>query len=245
VKHNPRCPFCGAPTRAQPFRDRTAYQCTECASLCVGPEVASELLLVMTGTPAGAPVRRAPPRPRSGNMPLVTLGLALVLLLLAAPVAIAVFDAVRTGPATAPPPVEIPVVVTLPPTPVVAPAVLPPPPPAPPAEATAAAPEPVHEPAPEVAPAAPAPPARTARQAIDLGWKRMDANPAGAADAFREALGRDPGNAEAQYGLGYALLQQGDKAGGARHLCASRASAGQELRREVESLLAHNDLKCP
>ena len=238
MKHNPRCPFCGAPTRAQPFRERTAYQCTECASLCVGPEVASELLLAMTGTPAGAPVRRRPSTKR--NMPLVTVGLAAVFLLLALPLALAVYSTVRAVRPGAPPRVvEVPVVVTLPPTPTVAPVpVAAPPPP----------PEPVHAPVeaatPPVEPA-PAPAPRSARASIDLGWKRLDSNPSSAADAFRQALEQAPGNAEARYGLGYALLQSGDRAAGAKHLCASLVGAPADMRREVESLLTHNDLKCP
>lgn len=243
MKHNPRCPFCGAPTRAQPFRDRTAYQCTECASLSVGPEVATELLLVMTGTPAGAPARRAPRRSRS--MPLVTLALALVSMLVAVPVAVAVFGAVATsGQSRAP--VEVPVVVNLPPTPVVQPVALPAPHPVEPLPAEVAEAPPAPAPRPDGARgdgAAPAP--KSARQAIDLGWKRLDADPSAAAAAFREALEREPGNAEAQYGLGYAQLQLGDKGAATRNLCASVKGGSKDMRREVESLISHHGLACP
>lgn len=243
MKHNPRCPFCGAPTRAQPFRDRTAWQCTECASLCVGPEVATELLLVMTGTPAGAPPRRAP-GPRTRSMPLATLGLALVFLLLAVPVAVAIFGVVHgpSGPRVSELP---PVVVTLPPpAPIVAPPPNPPPPAEPPpAPEGSAAPAPAPEAPPEGGPAPAS--ARTAKAAIEQGWKRLDRDAHSAEASFREALDREPGNPEAQYGLGYSLLQQGDRSGATRWLCASRSTAGRDMRREVESLLEHHGLTCP
>ncbi len=319
ARHNPRCPLCGAPTRALTFRDGGAWSCTDCEALTVEAAAARQLLgaipppalleptapLPATGEPWAptaaverlprslppleAPRREAlrseappapPPRPVEAPRPAeppvrpqaetawaeevppranrpvevraaeareeraarprprrrgrktsaaMMLGLAasIALLVLAIPASLVVYRVARDRAASQRPPVPPAVALaeTLggPAPPVVLPA-----------------PEPVPEPEPE-----PEPVSRpTGGSLVAEGWKLVEVDASRAVEVFDRALRVRPGDPEAQYGLGYSLLQVGDRDGGSRWLCAARGSGGVELRREVQSLLDHHHLTC-
>lgn len=111
--------------------------------------------------------------------------------------------------------------------------------------APAAAPAP--RPAPAVAPAprpAPAPRGPSRRSLIDRGWSLVESDPVAAAAAFDDALALRPGDAEANYGYGYALIRQGNPPASRLYLCRALVGADVETQREVNALLTNNGLNC-
>mgnify|MGYP000719228804 CR=1 FL=1 len=69
--------------------------------------------------------------------------------------------------------------------------------------------------------------------------------PSGGEAKFRQALEAEPGNMDARYGLGYALLKQGSAAAAGSELCAVlRGGVAVDVEREVKGLLDKNELKC-
>jgi hypothetical protein len=161
-------------------------------------------------------------------------------------------DSISPDPSSAPP---------ISPAPISPPPISPPgtiAPPTPPVEAVTSAPSAVPAPPDPVVAVAP-PPARPAAPSpskpsrprnngsisamIGEGWSQVETAPARAADAFGRALETRPGDPEASYGMGYALLRLGQTDRAVGHLC--RALGGSaEVRREVSALLARNNLKC-
>ncbi len=79
---------------------------------------------------------------------------------------------------------------------------------------------------------------------IDQGWGKVGSDPAAAAALFEQALQTDPSNADANYGLGYALLQGGDTGGAKVYLCKSLQNANTSTQREVNGLLTNNEMTC-
>lgn len=109
------------------------------------------------------------------------------------------------------------------------------------------APEPEPEPAgtAEPAPTAPAPAPRVTYQSrIDRGWGAVESNPEAAADAFREALDSRPGDTEASYGLGYAMLKLNQRNGARAYLCSAASTADTGTRQEIEGILTNAGLSC-
>ena len=119
-------------------------------------------------------------------------------------------------------------------------------PPAPePAEPRPVAPAPPPQPEPAPA-AAPSPSSASVPALMDRGWSTADNDPATAVEAFREVIAKQAGNAEAHYGLGYALLVQGNKGEGARYLClVSSKNPSAALKAEVEGVIRNRNLSCP
>ena len=79
---------------------------------------------------------------------------------------------------------------------------------------------------------------------ITQGWDVASVKPVAAAEKFRQALDLQPAHIEASYGLGYALLQQGDNAGALPHLCQALQGNQIETERDVSALLTNNNLTC-
>ncbi len=105
-----------------------------------------------------------------------------------------------------------------------------------------AAPSPRPEPRPK---AAPKPAATSPDALIKEGWDAVDSNAFSAARTFRKVLASDPQNAEALYGLGYALTQTGEYAEASRYLCQAQARAtNPTTKAEVAGVLKSNDLSC-
>lgn len=122
---------------------------------------------------------------------------------------------------------------------------------APPAAAPAAA-APKVAPSPKAAPvvteapkAAPEPKPRKSRFQIlvDQGWSSVESDPKAAATSFAAAINIQPDAADANYGLGYALLKQGSKAQAAEYLCRARLG-DLGTRREITGLLQRHNLGC-
>lgn len=107
-------------------------------------------------------------------------------------------------------------------------------------------PEPPAEPAapPEPRPAPPKPRASTYTTSIDAGWSSVEANPDAAADAFRAALDARPGDSEASYGLGYAMLKLGQRNGARAYLCAATQGADTRTANEIRAVLSNAELSC-
>ncbi len=81
---------------------------------------------------------------------------------------------------------------------------------------------------------------------MDRGWGAADNQPAKAVEAFRQVIGRQPSNAEAHYGMGYALLAQGKTAEGTRYLCMVRGKNPKpDVLAEVDGILRNRQLSCP
>jgi len=76
------------------------------------------------------------------------------------------------------------------------------------------------------------------------GWNLVSSRPSDAQRVFEQALSLQPRNAEANYGMGYSLLQQGDTARAQPYLCAALAGPDIEIRRDVSSQLSQNQLTC-
>ena len=202
---------------------------------------AADLRDSLPSTPPGWDLRDEPaPRPRrrarrSAAPMMLALAASVALLVLAVPASFVVFRVVRDRAAVertapvAPRAVALSDALGPPPAPVVLPD---PPPPVP--EEEEELPDEGEEPRAEP----------TGGSPIDQGWRLVDADPAAAARLFRAALDQRPGDPEASYGLGYALLQAGDRDGARPWLCQALASGNGELHREVQSLLDHRELTC-
>ena len=106
-------------------------------------------------------------------------------------------------------------------------------------------PEPREQARPQPAKPAPAPAPTGMKGQLTQGWNLVGADPRRAASVFRQVLAQSPRHAEANYGLGYALLQQNDNAGAGPHLCAAMGGSDIEIRRDVTSLLSQYNLSCP
>jgi len=107
-------------------------------------------------------------------------------------------------------------------------------------------PEDEPEPEPEPKPKPPPKPKVTSLKGlIDKGWNQVGKSPTKAAATFQQALAKNAAHPEANYGYGYALLQQGNKTGAKPYLC--RAVVGDDIatKRDVTSLLSNNSLTCP
>jgi len=112
-----------------------------------------------------------------------------------------------------------------------------------PTEGKRPAPAPASAPSPAPAPAAPKP--SSAKSFADRGWQVVTGQPAKAVELFGKALAIDAGHADANYGMGYALLQQGKGAQAKPYLCTAQTKGDTEIKRDVGSLLANNNLSCP
>ncbi|MCB9687453.1 MAG: tetratricopeptide repeat protein [Alphaproteobacteria bacterium] len=199
---------------------------------------AAEVRDGLPATPPGWEMRDEPParprrRPRRSTAPMMlALAASLALLVLAVPASVVVYQVVRERAATQRPtpvpPREVALAEALgnPPPPLV----LPDPPP----------PEPDDEPE----PAPPRTGSTGAALLISEGWRLVETDPQAASRKFRAALDQRPGDAEASYGLGYSLLQLGDREGARPWLCSALGSGNRELHREVQSVLDHKQLTC-
>ena len=128
-----------------------------------------------------------------------------------------------------------------------APSTAPSAPPEPKSEVTVETPEtpPVQPaPKPKEAPAKPKPSA-SSTNTTSAGWNKVNSDPAAATVIFQTVLDGNPGDADARYGLGYAMLQAGDATGALPHLCRARSRGGVEIQREVTGLLSTKGLSCP
>ncbi len=106
-------------------------------------------------------------------------------------------------------------------------------------EVEAAEPQPQPQPQPQPRPAPSGPSAL-----ISQGWATVARNPGEARDLFTRALAEAPGNHEAHYGRGYAILKLGDVTGARADLCAARGGSDTDTDRDVRSLLRRNQLSC-
>lgn len=270
VRHNPRCSLCGAPTTTRNIRGGTGWVCTDCGALTVEAGLAMELLSAPTApmmlppappspprrvvdertvppaadlrdslpeTPQGWDTRDEPAvrprrRPRRSTAPMMlAMAASMALLVLAVPASIVVYQVVRDRAAVqrpSPVPEDVALAEALgnPPPPLV----LPDPP----------APEPDDEPDEDP----PRPNPTGAALLISEGWRLVESDPSAASRKFRAALDQRPGDPEAAYGLGYALLQTGDREGARPWLCQALSSGNRELHREVQSVLDHKQLTC-
>ena len=110
----------------------------------------------------------------------------------------------------------------------------------------APAPKATPAPAPPSDPAPPAPKPATPQASIDAAWDLVNAQKFAAAEsAFRDVLRTSPGNASAAYGLGYVLIQRGDRDGAKQQLCAVRNRLTGFEAKEVAGVLSTNNLTCP
>ncbi|MCB9664854.1 MAG: tetratricopeptide repeat protein [Alphaproteobacteria bacterium] len=107
-------------------------------------------------------------------------------------------------------------------------------------------------PAPAPAPARVAPPEAPRRRAalsytglIEMGWAAVERNDlVQALGAFGDALDMEPRGAEAQYGLGYALVKRGRLTEGRLQLCRARVGVTAMDRREIDGVLKFHGLSC-
>jgi Flp pilus assembly protein TadD len=76
------------------------------------------------------------------------------------------------------------------------------------------------------------------------GWNLVESNPSGAAEYFRRALQLRGGDADASYGLGYAMLKLHDRDGARQYLCQAIVTGDASTRREVSGLVKTNGLTC-
>ncbi|MCO4746516.1 MAG: hypothetical protein KC912_17095 [Proteobacteria bacterium] len=104
---------------------------------------------------------------------------------------------------------------------------------------------PVTAPAPlSAATPAPAPSSTGFASLLKQGWSSVSGDPASAVISFRSALDRRPGDAEASYGLGYALWRLERQSEALPHLCLALRSGGIDTQREVNGMLARSSLSC-
>ena len=84
---------------------------------------------------------------------------------------------------------------------------------------------------------------------MESGWDLVNFNPAGAVKAFADALKIRPSDALANYGLGYAYLQQANTGLASEAFCQALRHANpqseQDIVRDVTGLLEANGLSCP
>jgi hypothetical protein len=106
-------------------------------------------------------------------------------------------------------------------------------------------PEDEPEPEPEPEPAPVAPKVTSLRGLLDRGWTQVATNPAAAASTFQKALNMNASNPEANYGYGYALLEQGNTAGANPYLCRAVAGNDIDTQRDVAPMLTKHSLTCP
>lgn len=112
-----------------------------------------------------------------------------------------------------------------------------------PAEPAPTEPTPTAEPKPGPGPP-PKPRVSVYKASIDAGWSSVEANPDKAADAFRAALDARPGDSEASYGLGYAMLKLGQRNGARAYLCAATQGADTRTSNEIRAVLSNAELSC-
>lgn len=79
---------------------------------------------------------------------------------------------------------------------------------------------------------------------VKAGWNTVDRDPSKAADLFRQALAKQPGLTDANYGYGYALLSGGRSLDARPYLCKALANGDAEIQRETRALLSRNQLTC-
>lgn len=101
------------------------------------------------------------------------------------------------------------------------------------------------EPEPEPEPAPPPPKKITLGGLLAKGWNQVESNPSAAAQTFRKAIDMNVKHPEANYGYGYALLEQNDISGAKPYLCTAKAGNDIETTRDVTSLLKQHSLNCP
>jgi hypothetical protein len=82
------------------------------------------------------------------------------------------------------------------------------------------------------------------RSAVSEAWAIVSEEPEVAAAKFRMILDVAPRDADATYGLGYALLRLGTKDEALVYLCRARGQAGEETSQEIDSLLTQEGLTC-
>jgi len=79
---------------------------------------------------------------------------------------------------------------------------------------------------------------------VNAGWKKVGTDDAAAVALFEKALAKDSSHADANYGLGYALLSMGNTSGAQKHLCKALSGGDVGINREVNGLLQKNSLSC-
>lgn len=79
---------------------------------------------------------------------------------------------------------------------------------------------------------------------VAIGWRRLGADPTQAAHRFRRALALNPSLAEAQLGLGLALVRQGRSRGAAVRLCEAARMDAQYVDEATIALAAIGET-CP
>jgi predicted Zn-dependent protease len=79
---------------------------------------------------------------------------------------------------------------------------------------------------------------------VTQGWNTADSDPSRARTLFGEALEKQPGHHEANYGYGYALLKMGKADDAKSYLCRAKSSRDIDIQREVSGLLERNGLSC-
>lgn len=93
-------------------------------------------------------------------------------------------------------------------------------------------------------PPAPEPPPTTTRALVEAGWNAVDRDRTKALGLFRQALAKQPGHPDANYGYGYALLSGGRSLDARPYLCKALANGDAEIQRETRALLSRNQLTC-
>jgi len=80
----------------------------------------------------------------------------------------------------------------------------------------------------------------------DRGWDAVDGGDhAGALLLFEQAVGRGGGDAEAQYGKGYTLMQLGRHDEATNALCIAIDAGGASLKNEIRNIMSRSGLICP
>jgi Zn-finger nucleic acid-binding protein len=252
------CPRCGSPLKTATLYGMRAVTCARCDVVIVtrrdldqlaGRDVTEEAATEEApryGSTSGRPLAErdlwatfeSAPEPQAQGSALrsMILTAAVVSILLGALLPAAFFLGSQwSGRPAASDDAVIAATVTAPPTP-------------PPATepAAVAAPAVSPEPAPAEAPPPEAPKGPSAKQLIARGWEQVDKGDASAAEgSFRLALDKKPGDVEATYGVGYALVRQQRVQDGRTYLCqALRMGPGTELQREITGLLEANRQTC-
>ena len=88
----------------------------------------------------------------------------------------------------------------------------------------------------------------TANKLVNAGWTAIGEGKFGnARKSFIDAVGLEPRNAMAHYGLGYAADKQGDGEAALKYFCKAQALSGGagEVAREVEGILTRKEWDCP